>query len=274
MNRPGIRGGSPRGGSRRSLRSLEQRLEGTREYILHMEELLQAHYDGYYTSEPSKWRRLGAIGKVDNVLKVIKKAGVERPESILEIGCGEGAVLVELGRRGLRAEGVEISASAVEACLGQGLNVGLINSAKTDFANGAFDLVLLTHVVEHLAHPRELLLEARRLGDWVVVEVPLEFHWRTPRDYRPTTLGHINTFNLKLIRHLLQSTGLRCVAQIVTNVSRDVQGFHSPGIKSNLKWAIRSAALRIAPRLAQALFTYHATIICTADDTLFLSSTR
>src|SRR6476661_5690592 len=54
---------------------------------------LRSNYEDYYSSEDPEWRRLGAIGKVDNILAL---CGDLPHRSILEIGAGEGSILQRL----------------------------------------------------------------------------------------------------------------------------------------------------------------------------------
>ena len=87
------------------------------------EELVK-FYDEGYTQAPAdaalyaRWRALGAVGKADHVLALCSRAGLRaggHPINTLEVGCGDGALLCELHRRGFggRLAGVEITA----ACL-------------------------------------------------------------------------------------------------------------------------------------------------------------
>jgi len=60
-------------------------------------------YDTYYAPNPSGerwegWRELGARGKADHIMALLGQVGAE-PEAVLEVGCGDGAVLAELARR-------------------------------------------------------------------------------------------------------------------------------------------------------------------------------
>ncbi len=82
---------------------------------------LISFYDEGYSKEPAeaalyaRWRALGAVGKADHVVALCMRAGVA-PGSTLEVGCGDGALLTELHRRGFggRLAGVEITDAAVE----------------------------------------------------------------------------------------------------------------------------------------------------------------
>lgn len=226
---------------------------------------LSAYYSDYYNGSEaeSQWRRLGAVDKASNFLQLLGTVAspAERP-TILVIGCGQGAVLEELVGRGYSARGVEISRSGAELASDRGLDVRLVDGVNTGFDDNSFDVVLLTHVVEHLENPRETLVEAARVGQWVVVEVPLEYRWRTPRDFVPNAVGHINIYNMKLIRQLLQSMNLDVVAEMVSNPSREVFEFQQGRVKGGLRWLIREGALRTVSPVATGLFTYHGTLLC------------
>lgn len=219
-------------------------------------------YGDYYASEPSEWRQLGAVAKVDNLLALLERRRVSSSPSVLEIGCGEGAVLAELRQRGVEGRGVELSESGAEVAAGRGFDVRLLDGVDTGFGDKEFDVALLTHVVEHLENPRATLREASRVATWVAVEVPLEYRWRTPRDYRPSPIGHINLYDMKLIRQLLQSTDLEVVEELVTNPSVRTFTVQSGAMAGRLQWVLREAGLRLVPPLAQRLFTYHGTLLC------------
>src|SRR6266566_3557024 len=62
-------------------------------------------YEQGYSLDPAsaalyaRWRAMGAAGKAEHVIGLCARAGI-RPASTLEIGCGDGALLCELRRRG------------------------------------------------------------------------------------------------------------------------------------------------------------------------------
>ena len=60
-----------------------------------------------------RWRALGARSKADHAVVLCARAGL-RPETLVEIGCGDGALLAELGARGLAPvlDGFELSPTA------------------------------------------------------------------------------------------------------------------------------------------------------------------
>jgi len=224
---------------------------------------LRRHYDDYYDGT-SEWRRLGALDKAANLVRL---CGANPHESVLEIGAGEGALLARLAelRFGSELHGLDVSRSGVEAARARDIP-GLASCAVFDgdtvpFEDDRFDLAILCHVLEHAEHPRRLLAEAARVARRVFVEIPLEDTWRLPRDYAPDAVGHINFYTAKSVRRLVQSCGLEVRAQIVTNPSRGCQAWGSPA-RGSLRWVVKELALRAAPALAGRLFTYHGALLC------------
>jgi SAM-dependent methyltransferase len=90
---------------------------------------LSSLYGDYYKDDKERvWRAIGAKDKADHVLQL---CGSLAPETVLEVGCGDGAVLQELDRRGFgkRLYGVEISESGVEATSAR--NLASLESVQT-----------------------------------------------------------------------------------------------------------------------------------------------
>ena len=119
---------------------------------------------------------------------------------VLDIGCGEGAMLRALRSRGVKALGLESDPDRVEELRSEGLEVvpGLAPDALEDFEDGAFDGVFLGHIVEHLDSSRlkSLLAACARLvseGGTVVIQTPnyklatvnSEIFWLDPTHIRP-----------------------------------------------------------------------------------------
>ena len=221
--------------------------------------LYESYYDG-----PSDWRTLGARGKAQRIVELCARVP---HANILEIGAGDGAVLDELSRRGFGEKffAVEVSATAIEAIGARGIRglaeCKVFDGDRTDFPDGAFDLVIMTHVVEHLEHPRQLLYEARRLGTRVFVEVPLEDTLRLRRDYLPNAEGHINYYNPNSVRRLAQTCGLEVEEQIVRNSSMEIYRSRAPRL-GLVRYAIKEVSLRAAPWAATRIFTYMCSLLC------------
>ena len=97
-------------------------------------------------------------------LEVVGDAGSE--PRILDLGCGDGAVAVELARVGAHVTGVDISPVAVERARAANPELEFVVVSADEalpFADAAFDAVVCLHVLEHVADTQHLLSEARRV---------------------------------------------------------------------------------------------------------------
>ena len=84
---------------------------------------------------------------------------------VLEVGCGDGALLRLLVLRGVDAIGVDASSSGVERCRARGLHAECLD-VSTDclpFAGHEFDAVISLETFEHLMNPHYALQEVRRV---------------------------------------------------------------------------------------------------------------
>ena len=71
-------------------------------------------------------------------------AGFPAGEKVLDLGCGDGALLRHLiDTRQVTGRGVELSEPGVLECVRKGLSVrqGNIEEGLTDYPNGSFDTV-------------------------------------------------------------------------------------------------------------------------------------
>ena len=209
---------------------------------------------------------MGARDKATNIERAWRLTNeAERPR-LLELGCGEGAVAAALSRTDFFSEycGYDISPSGIREASEREVPLAsfFVNSRSlSEIDSNSADLAVLSHVVEHLEHPRDLLYAARRIAPWAIVEVPTELHLGTPKDYVIDSLGHINKYNALSIRHLVQSCGFEIVTQFTTNPSREVALFNASTQRARLKWQVKEAGVKFIPLLARHLFTYHETLL-------------
>jgi ubiquinone/menaquinone biosynthesis C-methylase UbiE len=101
------------------------------------------------------------------------------PESILDVGCGEGFTLQKLKDRGIgkKLEGIEYLERAIE--IGNKIHPDLKlrqgNIYELPYKDNEFDLVLCTEVLEHLEDPEKALKELKRVAKrYCVISVPNE----------------------------------------------------------------------------------------------------
>ena len=83
---------------------------------------------------------------------------------VLEVGCGNGAMLQILANRKIGAVGVDASSSGIDRCLAAGLHAQCLD-VSTDglpFPDNSFDVVISLETFEHLMNPHYALQEIRR----------------------------------------------------------------------------------------------------------------
>ena len=106
---------------------------------------------------------------------------VEPGKRVLDVGCGDGALLALLAdKRGADARGIELSQRGVNDCVARGLSV-IQGDADTDLAaypDDAFDYVILSQTLQATHRPRDVLANMLRIGRHAIVSFPNFGHWR------------------------------------------------------------------------------------------------
>jgi methionine biosynthesis protein MetW len=106
---------------------------------------------------------------------------VPRGARVLDLGCGDGALLEDLIRvKGCDGHGVEISAEGFHACIDRGVPVlqADIDEGLGDFEDGSFDLVVLSQTLQATHRPAFVLSEMMRVAPAGIVSFPNFGHWR------------------------------------------------------------------------------------------------
>jgi SAM-dependent methyltransferase len=245
------------------------------------EELVR-FYDEGYSQAPADaaryagWRALGAVGKADHVLALCARAGISvggRPINTLEVGCGDGALLCELHRRGFGGalSGVEITEAAVAIARARPQidSVELYDGLHLPSADGAYELGVLSHVLEHVPDPAALLKEVARACHAVLVEVPLEANWsarRAGKREHAAEVGHLQRLDRQAVRDIVARAGLSIAAELDDPLPLEVHRFFADTppqrLAASAKWAARAGLHRLAPALARRVFTVHYACLC------------
>ena len=106
---------------------------------------------------------------------------VEPGSSVLDLGCGEGQLMKALQKKKrARVQGIELSDTAVQACVENGLFVyhGDLDEGLADFNDNSVDYVILTSTIQVLNRPDLLIREAARVGKRCIISVPNFGYWR------------------------------------------------------------------------------------------------
>jgi SAM-dependent methyltransferase len=147
--------------------------------------------------------------KLPGLMKVLP-AG-KRLKRVLEIGCATGeliaAVPIEAGGQRI---GIDISPANVAAARARFPDVEFHCGDFRDAGFVGFDAVIISDVLEHVPDDVEFLHDAARLGDIVLVNLPLEDNWLNDRrPYGPDDVsGHLRRYSLTDGLGLFRRAGL------------------------------------------------------------------
>jgi methionine biosynthesis protein MetW len=109
-------------------------------------------------------------------------AAMIRPGTrILDVGCGDGALLEHLVRtKHVDGRGIELSQQNVNACVARGLSVmqGDADTDLVEYPSGAFDAVILSNTIQATEKPRAVLEHLLRIGRRTAVSLPNFGYWK------------------------------------------------------------------------------------------------
>ena len=92
--------------------------------------------------------------------------------SVLDLGCGRGALLKRLRKAGAgRLVGVELDGKSVLHCVGRGLDViqSDLNNGLGPFTEGQFDYVILSHTLQAVRDVERVISDMLRVGRHSIV---------------------------------------------------------------------------------------------------------
>ena len=138
------------------------------------EQITEHAYDAYYTHEPpvmhSGWR--GVIWSVFPspwaAQRSRRRASLatdvigQGPGKALDVGCGAGQALRELAKAGWSPTGFETDPVAAEVAR-QASGCPVLSGTLDELPEGTYDLVLASHVIEHVDDPIAFAAECHRL---------------------------------------------------------------------------------------------------------------
>ena len=105
-------------------------------------------------------------------------------DRVLDLGCGDGSLLKYLiDTRHAQGVGVEIDDANVLAAIKNGINIiqGNLERGLDEFADQAFDHVVLSRTLQTVRHTEGILLEMLRVGREAVVSFPNFAYWKNLR---------------------------------------------------------------------------------------------
>ncbi len=163
---------------------------------------------------------------------------------MLDLGCATAGLMAEFITRGWQAQGVEVSPSAVRFDQEMGFDVRQGTLEEAHFKNNSFELITLTHVIEHLENPFATIQEAARLlkpGGKLFIRTPNSeslprllagVPWFSDHD-------HLFFFGNRSLTHLLEKCNFRVVG-VKSYLGIDIETYRGYWVEHRLNDLIRA----------------------------------
>jgi ubiquinone/menaquinone biosynthesis C-methylase UbiE len=242
---------------------------------------LKSAYDSFYENRDETWRMLGAKYKVEHIIAVCKGYTYTK---VLEVGAGDGSILKLLAEKNFAPEyhAVELSASGVERIREKDIaglkSVQIFDGYHLPFGDDSFDLIILSHVLEHVEHERLLLRELKRVAKMCVIEVPRDYKAGVDNRIKHfLAYGHINVYTPTSLRYLLYTEGFDVVNDLTDTIAPEVTKFYTfttlkkpktflSNLKIDLEHNIKKAASSLFGKKTEEKFANSYTVLCKKAD--------
>ena len=97
---------------------------------------------------------------------------------------------------------------------------------RIPYDDNSFDLIVLSHVLEHVEHERVLIREMKRVAKYIVIEVPKDYRYGVDKRINHfLSYGHINMYTPTSLRFLLQSEGLTILTDKLSQTNPEITRF-------------------------------------------------
>ncbi len=167
-------------------------------------------YSDTYFIERETWRDWQI-----EVRQLMNLARVSQGTRVLEIGCGGGGLLRQLGECGANAVGVDVLPGALglarERLVSNGQRLSLVHTTGNGtlaFSSNTFDAIIAQHVVEHVANVDVALCEWKRvlkIGGRLAMATP---NARYPDPAHFADADHVHVFSPEQVRNAVVDAGL------------------------------------------------------------------
>lgn len=228
-------------------------------------------YSNQYDASIRAWRTMAAKYKAQNIVELSKHITFK---NVLEVGSGDGSILHWLSQWGFsdNLNCIEISESGIEMIKSREIkglkDILLFDGYKIPYADNHFDLIICSHVMEHVEHERVLLREIKRVSKHQIFEVPIDFSLYVDKQVdHYLSYGHINIYTPALFRFLLKSEKFKVLKDICYLYSDDVLKHFLGGNKFRFyKIKVLFAILKMFPYLRGIKTSSYAVLTTKTDD--------
>lgn len=117
--------------------------------------------------------------KVNLKEKVARIEGLKGKKEILDIGCGNGDLLLAFKESGFDVYGIDPCEESVKICKEKGLDIKREMLDKNHFGK-KFDFINISYVLEHVSYPFEFMQRIKEeflnSKGYIIIEIPNDFN--------------------------------------------------------------------------------------------------
>jgi len=193
--------------------------------------------ENFYYTEGSFGTGGSDFSRYQNYVEFLKSF-LQRADAIVDIGCGKGQFVKYLIDNGYgNASGVELDKRMVEIATKQGIPVHEGSAFGLSFNADSIDVMIYTHVFEHLLEPDNVIRQANeylKTNGLLFIEVPDALNYSQARVFDffwLTTIEHINHFSSHYLELLLVKHGFELIAKQETTMPYNNPSYGYPSLK-------------------------------------------
>src|SRR6201996_6905947 len=234
-------------------------------------------YDEFYEAHDEAWRMLGAKFKAQHIIDVCAGRDFRK---VLEVGAGDGSILTYLADKNFAPEyhAVEISDSGVARIEARKIkdvkSVQIFDGYHLPFGDDTFDLIILSHVLEHVEHEHLLLREFKRVARHCVIEVPRDYKAGVDTRIKHfLAYGHINIYTPTSLRYLLRTEGFEIEKDLTSMIEPEVTKFNTyvnqkkpksfiTDLKISTEYAVKNGLVNLLGKKVSEQFANAYPVLC------------
>lgn len=197
-------------------------------------------YQKEYIQKNPDLHNSDADHKIDSIQKLLNSTSFHF-NSIIDVACGSGKVLLEITNRykAKRVLGIDISRKMIEKAKSKD-NKKIIDWSIAnvfDLPPNDFELVLAIDILEHVENDLAFLKQIKRLGRFIVVKTPIEknimnsfvklitFGLVDEQKHTEDQYGHIHHYSQKELYYLIERANLKIIFKKYIHLPRRSKWF-------------------------------------------------
>jgi SAM-dependent methyltransferase len=235
-----------------------------------MPQNFQDRYEnGSYLDSNPTWHEEDSAFKAKYIRNIIKDNDLKY-NSILEIGCGTGNVIVNLesllNSKDVTYTGCDISRVSIEIAKQRNSKKICFSVRDIDLISDVSDILLCLDVFEHVPDYLGFLEKCKKIAKYKIYHIPLDLHvssvLRDNMNSIRNSIGHLHYFSKKTAIATLEDTGHEIVDYVLTPGALELYKMH-PSVKRAVANMPRWLVSKFSPEMSTRIFGGHSLLVLT-----------